>query len=315
MKAKSPKEAEKKEELPVHVRRKGINYEFPIQNRTFPRFLVKHSALSVYEEGQTNTEAVRGVLTNLSSSPDLVAEPIQLKFSGNMSSKGITGIAGEAIFDHRREDFKETFALTVAQIPVTEHILSDSKEANIALTKANMALDTKGHITAADMGFENIVKLQNTAFTAQAQGKDLQRILSGVLSDVKATQLKMTFGGPWSNLKLDVSSDLGKILQKALRAQFDQEVARMRKEVEEFVQARIKAERAKLEGEVEKAKLQVAEFEKKYTDQLKGYEAEANRQVEEAKKQLQGKVDEEKDKAKKKAEDELKKKMKGIKFP
>lgn len=325
VKAKTPKK-EEKEEIPVHERRKGKNYQFPILNRTYPIFYVKHSELSVLQDGQAQKEALHGTLTNLSSSPDLVAEPTTLKFSGDVTDKGITGITGEAIFDHRREDFKESFQLTIAHIPVAEHILSQSKEAKIWLQKAAMSMNTKAHITAEDLGIENIINLKDTSFGTEAQGKDLQRILEGVMNGVTGTQLKMSLGGPWKGLKMDVSSDLGKTLQKALRAQFDQEVARLRKEVESYVETRINAEKEKLTAEVAKAQGQLTEFQKKYEDQLKGYEAEANKRIEDAQNQLKGradeekkkaeaKVEEEKQKAKKKAEDELKKKMKGFKLP
>ncbi len=326
VKAKAPQKEEKKDEIPAPERRKGKNYQFPILNRTYPLFYVKHSELSVLQDGQAQKEALHGKLTNLSSSPDLVAEPTVLKFSGDMTEKGITGITGEATFDHRREDFKESFQMAIAHIPVAEHVLTQSKEAKILLQKAAMSLNAKGHITAENMGIENLIDLKDTTFATEAQGKDLQRILGGVMDGVKGTQLKMSLGGPWNGLKMDVSSDLGKNLQKALKAQFDQEVARLRKEVESYVQNRINAEKDKLMAEVAKAQNQLTEFEKKYADQLKGYEAEANKRIEDAQNQLKGRVDEEKkkaeakveeekQKAKKKAEEELKKKIKGIKLP
>lgn len=325
VKAKTPKK-EEKDEIPVHERRKGKNYQFPILNRTFPLFYVKHSELSVLQDGQAAKEALHGILTNLSSSPDLVAEPTLLKFSGDLPEKGINGISGQATFDHRYADFKESFEMAIQHIPVDEHALANSKDAKIMLQKAAMSLSAKGHITAADMGIENIINLRDAKFATEAKGKDLERILSGAMHGVSGTQLKMSLAGPWNGLKMDVSSDLGKTLQKAFKAQFDQEVAKLRKDVENYVENRINAEKDKLMAEVRKAQPQVAEFQKKYEDQLKGYEAEANKRIEEAENQLKGRVDEEKkkaeakaeeekQKAKKKAEEELKKKMKGIKLP
>lgn len=325
VKAKTPKK-EEKEQLPVRERRKGKNYQFPIVNRTFPLFYVKHSELSVLQDGQAVKEALHGKLTNLSSSPDLVAEPTVLKFSGDIPNKGINGVTGQATFDHRRDDFKESFELAIAQIPVNEHTLASSNEAKIILQKASMGLQMQGHITAQDMGIKNTINLKDTNFATEAKGKDLERILSGVMQGVSSTQLKMSLAGPWSSLKMDVSSDLGKSLQKAFKSQFDQEVAKLRNDVERYVQNRINAERDKLTAEVNKAQTQVAEFRKSYEDKLKVYEAEANKRIEEAQNQLKGraeeekkkaeaKAEEEKQKAKKKAEEELKKKIKGLKLP
>lgn len=298
------RQAKEKAALVGHERRHGRDYEFPMMHRTLPRFYLRKSELSMFEEGQTKTEAIHSTLTDLSSNPALVPQPIKWQLAGNLTAHGIQGIFADAVFDHRSDAFKESFQFGVKEVPLADYVLAQSKEAKIWLAKAHMAVSTQGHITADGLALENTLQLNQAAYRAQAEGKDLERILTGVLAGVSNTKLHTQLGGSWTNLKMSMASDVGKSLQHAVQQQFAAEVANARLEAEKYVDNRIQKERKQLDAKITDLESQVAATHNQYVAQLQNYEKEARQQADNFQNQLKGR-----------AEDELKKKLKSVAIP
>lgn len=280
-------------------RGEGKTYTYPRANG-YPLFWLKKSVISSKSTPDGFAGDLEGVITNVASHQALVGQPTMATIKGGFPQMNISGILGQLTLDHRQEPGKNSAELLVGSYILEKLKLSQSKEVNLELTKA----DASSEFRASMIGEEISVQLNNVfrspKYEVKAESSSTQRILDTVMNTIPAITVDATAKGRWDKLRFDIDSNLGRAISDSFQAFMKSEITRIKQEIRAQVDARVAQERGKLEAEYKKLKGEVDNV-------LKSKEKE----IEEAKGEIK-KLSQSSEKEKSKAKDDLKKKGKEL---
>ena len=153
-------------------------------------------------------------------------------------------------------------------------------------------------------------------FKVAATDKNVKRLLENVVGDLKKLDLNVRAKGSWSNLSLNINSNLGTKLANAIKAQISGEIKKARKQVEDHVRGLVNKEKGKLQGEFKKLENELGVSLKSREDAVKSIKTTADKKVNDAKNKVSSSVkskqNEGKKKGKAKAKSKAKKKLKNL---
>jgi uncharacterized protein (TIGR03545 family) len=304
------------------LRYAGTNFTFPVRNG-LPAFWLKNMQISSKETADGPLADMLGKLTNLSSTPALVAAPTRFSFEGSFRGAGIEGLKGDVTLDHRSVLARDEFKLAIARFPVDERILASSKDFSIKYGKAfgstNMAFMLQGE--KAQLSIET--RIRELTWQIDAVNERVKNLLTTSLLPLKEFSIDATAEGPFSQLNWQFSSNVADQLRIGLRQALARQLTELQDRLKAELDKRLTAEQAKLEAEMKKQlqgyEEQVALLLQLATDNEAAVEkikAEINKQVDAKKAELEQKVEAEKNKALEKQEEKLKEQLKGkLKIP
>jgi uncharacterized protein (TIGR03545 family) len=289
----------------------GQDISFP---RTFayPKFLLRHALIS----GATNATAaealqLKGEVRGITSDPPLYGRPAI--FDVQIFKETSNAYQVRAAFDHTTEVPKDTLQLRAANFRLGDVDLKNDKSylpaklvANRGAINATFALSGKSVLGQIDMDI-NKVDFQFGAATSDA----ITELIRGVFRPLEQLRITAQVQGPANDLKLHIGSNLDNIFatrvnelvqasfaraQQEIRLRINQETTKRRQQVEAFLN--------------EKQKLAMAELNKYQTlidEQLAV--------VENKKKEIEKRIEDEKKRATGEAKKKLENVLKGLKKP
>ena len=251
---------EKAEEVKVKQRDKGRDVLF--KEKTYPTLLISKINISGTTAKTKEEQGVdfSGLIKYISSSPDMVSEPITLNISGNNNAQKLN-IAGT--FDHRTNNSKDVLKVSFYGLSGKDLNL----EPNAYLPLIDTAnLDFVGNFDIDSFGFKSVVDLS----VNNIKEKNLNSIdgnlkyLAQVTNTIKSFKVNLSAQTQNSeNLDVKITSDIDKKLYDAINKLFSSKVneakEKIKQTVNELAQAKIKEIEKSLEGNKNEVLKQIKE--------------------------------------------------------
>lgn len=291
-------------------RGKGQNYQFGRPN-SYPLFWVKRTDItSKAAKGGMNGD-VQGYMTDLTSDPPSVGRPTVLDVKGSFPEQKIDSAELKVIIDHVTSVPKEFLGFKVNGFPVQGQMLSNSDDVKFGFEDAvgDSVLALKLQEENVDMSLNN--SITNIKYVAQAKSQHVDDILKGVVKDIPKITLDASATGTWSDLKLDVQSNLATELQKGFEKQIQAKIDEAKKKVDEFIEKNIGSKKRELTAQYDQLKKQYLGAADKKKEEINQVTNAAQNKTDESKKQGQKQGE---DKAKQEVQKGLEDLKKNFKF-
>jgi uncharacterized protein (TIGR03545 family) len=255
-----PKKSAEEKAKEVKQRDKGRDVLF--KEKTYPTLLISKINISGTTAKTKEEQGLvfSGLIKYISSSPDMVSEPITLNISGNNNSQKLN-IAGT--FDHRTNNSKDV--LKVSFYGLSGQVLNLEPNAYLPLIDtAN--LDFVGNFDIDSVGFKSVVDLS----VNNIKEKNLKSIdgnlkyLAQITNTIKSFKVNLSAQTQNSeNLDVKITSDIDKKLYDAINKLFSSKVneakGKIKQKVNELAQAKIKEIEKSLEGNKNEVLKQIKE--------------------------------------------------------
>ncbi len=239
---------EDRQTLVPRKRGEGQNIRFPI-TKGYPLFWLKKAAVSSQANTSEFSGNLSGELTNVTSSPRLVGQPAILKLEGDFPSQEIHGFSGEVTVDHTQDSPKESFNFRVASYPLKGLKLIESSDLTFNITQSTPRLSFGGVIEGGNisLAIQNVFRENN--YEIDADKKLVKDIFTRVVAGLPEIDLNASFEGSFENFTMSLNSNLGSHLADGFKREIQAEIENKQKEVEAFVQNKVRAQKQKLNSE------------------------------------------------------------------
>lgn len=199
---------------PAAASRRGVDVPFP-KERSWPRFWLKKLALSGAADFGGPLE-LKGMATDWSTEPALVAEPARLSLAG---AQGERALSISVVSDRRRAEAADSFEVSARGLPFAAQALG---EGPYAVSAGAGVADARGRVVLAAgrlSGEAAVAAVPSSLAPAGAGGNPLaDKALAAALSGLKRVELKAAVAGTPEAPQLSLSSNLGAAAAGALKA-------------------------------------------------------------------------------------------------
>jgi uncharacterized protein (TIGR03545 family) len=292
--------------LQPRPREHGVTYEFG-RAKAYPLFWVRRISISS-KGNQPPYGEMQGEITDISSNQLLTERPTVFNFHGNFPTQGYQGVSGQVSLDTRQAESLADFNLTVNQYGVEHRPLLDSKDVKIDFQKADGDFKIQGRLN----NFETLQmslhsSLRESTFDISTSNDNLKEILKKSFADLSIVTISAKAEGPVLNPNLEIDSNAGGVLQKALERQLAAQIAELKAQLNRAIQGQVGAERAKVESQLNGFKAQGSAAIQKLQDQLNAEKARAQQSSEQSQKSGQQQAQKQLQEQGQKAIDDLRK--------
>jgi len=291
-----------KEEKPPRMKGQTIYFVTP---QRYPNFWIKNIELS----GHTTAGlSIGGMLKNVVSQQTIIGQPTSFVVEAKRKDGANVELLGE--FNYLSEQPREHFTLTMGKMPLQNVSLSHStllpQKIQTGSGNVRVTLDLSGNSVHGDMDFaaENL----SFAYATPTAEKKIDELLRHLLQSAAMIDLQVSLASSEDRTHFSLNSNLDDLFIRELKAMAGQEIVKARARIESYVGEQVTHYKQQFEALV-KSKTQMMQQE------MAGYENLLNSQkqlVDEKQKQLQSRIEEEKQKGTKQVEDEVKKRLKGL---
>ena len=298
-KSNDEKAEAKEEQLVPKQRSQGRDFKFPKQ-KAYPLFWLKHAHISSNESSSELSGNIKGEIKNATTDPQLLGLPTTIDIEGDFPKQGIFHFQSYIVVDHTTDTPFEKIRIEVGEYPLGRKKLSDSQDVKLALTKAKGNIKISG--ISRDETIHFLVKNQfnNVSYEIDAKSKIVNEVLTNVTSDLPDISVNAEASGPWSALKWKVNSNLGKELSKGFKKELQAKIDEAKKNLDDYVNSKIKAEKDKLNSQFNQIKNFVDAQLDNRKQELEKAKQQANNELSNKKKGSTGDIKQEAKKAEKK---------------
>lgn len=290
-------------------RSQGISYEFGRPN-SYPAFWIKKISVSSQAGATPAAGTVAGIIEDISSNQVLTGKPTVAKLKADFPTDGIRDFGLNLVLDNRQAESVVSFDMGISAYPVAERAIVQSPDVNLSFRKATGGFTSTGKLTGLrniDLKFNNV--FQSVVYDVRAENSTVQELLRGIFSGIPQVTVDASLSGQLPEFHLDIASNLGSEIQKGFEKQIQLKVAEAKKKIDDYVNAQIGAQKAKLEGEIKRFKAQLDHEIKKVQDMISGQKAQAEAKINESRKQAENQAKQQLQKEGRKAVEDLKKKF------
>jgi uncharacterized protein (TIGR03545 family) len=246
---KEEKLARGSESLVPRERGEGQTFHFPVTTG-YPLFWLKRAAISSeMAQGEWAGKA-KGELTGLSSHPEISGQPFRLALNGSFPKQELEGLEIVAVVDRAQEEPSESLSLSLASAPLSPWTLSAGDSTRLILQSGKVSGSGKLALKGDGVEFRLATEIRDPNFTTEVSSQQLREILSGALKDVPKMTLSAKVVGPWSDLAIDMDSNLGTVLSAAFQKQLQGKLTEAKKQLDSLVEAKLGPVREQLNGEL-----------------------------------------------------------------
>ncbi len=302
-----------KPEIEYPARFKGQNIQFPV-DRAYPKWWIKNIALSGGEDKKQDPEYIygKGQVKNVTNNQKITGVPLTIALKG---TRGETyAVTFDAMFDRTKDVSHDLYKATLEGVKSGDFTIGQSDFLPGKIT--NMLTDVGVKVDVPGTGFDAVIgaDFRNMSLVFErAPRNDVERIARSILESVRGFHLDVRFWNTNGKLDVALATDLDDQIAARTKQVIGEEVARLEREVRAKIDEKIAEKRKEFEKIYEQKKAEVE-------GRIREYETLINEKiamVEAKKKELQDRVEAEKNKqvndAKKKVEDEAKKRLEGLK--
>jgi uncharacterized protein (TIGR03545 family) len=232
---------EKKKEENVVIppkRSEGKNYQFPITTG-YPLFWLKRAAISSKGTAESYSGQVSGELTNVTTSPKQIKKPIRLELKGDFPASNIMGVSLVLGADLTQEVSSYTSLLQVNSFNVPEKMFVNDNKLKFGFQKANASTTLSARLEGDQVKMKWISAITKPQFLVETSNKIAKEILSNVVNNIPVINISGTANGPFSNLNMDVTSNLGTELGQGFTREIGAKVFEAQNKINTLVEEKI----------------------------------------------------------------------------
>ncbi|MCX6131586.1 MAG: TIGR03545 family protein, partial [Proteobacteria bacterium] len=227
----------------------GTDFSFP-ERPGLPGFWLKKLEMSSLETAEGPLGNILGRLSNFSSAPELINDPVLLHLEGQFKQAGIEGLKLDLSFDHRQALAHDELQLKLAKFPIADRILVNSKAYTLAYYKANGALALNFKLDGEKVKINLDSQLEQITWRLEAESEKLKSLLDNTFAPLSSVHLAANADGSWQDLNWKISSNLVDQLRSSLQRALSQQLKAERDRLETELKVRLESERDKLELQV-----------------------------------------------------------------
>ncbi|MBU1170623.1 MAG: TIGR03545 family protein [Proteobacteria bacterium] len=244
----SGSDKEKEQEVPQHDRGKGVYVAFKEKNPS-PGFLIKHADLSlVLDAGR-----MEGALDQVTNEQSLTGLPMTLSLAST-EMKTMKGIKIVGVLDRvKKNEDKDALMLSVKDMNIDGLALASGSPMGVRMDKALADFDMNIKINGKKLEGTLAAALDPMTLNSLNPEKNdrLSRALSKALADVKAMKIGASLSGTVDDYKVNLESDLDKIVKNAVQGIVKDLSDEFAKELQVAVQEKIQGQIKDLTGKLD----------------------------------------------------------------
>lgn len=194
------------------LRGKGVDVRFR-EYAPLPDFLIKRASVTL----SIPTGDFSGLITNITGDQDILGSPMRIRLSGE-KLKGLQSALLEGEVNRvAPERPKDLMNLAVRQYRLHDFTLSDNKYVPISVKEALADFKLNAEIRGASLKADIASAFRSAAIDAvsKEEGNAILDTIAAALSNVKAFSFNADAAGTIDDFKLNVTSDLDSVLNKA----------------------------------------------------------------------------------------------------
>jgi uncharacterized protein (TIGR03545 family) len=202
---------EKKEEKDVVVPRKrseGKNYQFPVTTG-YPLFWLKRAAISSKGTADSYTGQVSGELTNVTTSPKQIKKPIVLDMRGDFPGVKVMGVKAMLTADFTHDVGRQSALIQVNSFVVPEKLFVNDKKTKFGFKNAIGTTTISAALEEEQVKMSWNSALNKPQFIVESDSKLAKEMLGNILNNIPMININGSARGTFSNLDMDITSNLG----------------------------------------------------------------------------------------------------------
>lgn len=203
-----PEKKENEDEVIPRKRSEGKNYDFPITTG-YPFFWLKRAAISSSGTAESYSGNVSGELTNVTNAPKQIGRPLVLDMRGDFPGAKIMGVKAIFTVDHTKQVGKQSAFIQVASFNVPEKLFVDDKKMKFGFKNAIGTSTIKASLEQEQVNMSWESALNKPQFVVETSSKLAKEMLVNVLNAIPMININGSASGTFSNLNLNISSNLG----------------------------------------------------------------------------------------------------------
>lgn len=228
----------------------GRDYAFG-HPRGYPAFWLRRALVTSRLPGGNG---LSGEITDVSTDQALVGRPLVARLQGDFPQQGVAGIKAELVIDHTTQEPVERMALSVARYGVTGRTLVNSPNVTLGFSEAVAAAGLTAELRGEQVAMQVSNQFREVGFETTAQSAVVREMMNASLAGLSTVNLDARAHGSWSDLDLQLTTNLGDALVRGMKRYLQGRMDEARKRIEAQVNQRIAAQRERLvarRGEVE----------------------------------------------------------------
>lgn len=231
------KEPESDSEIIRPVRGKGVSVRFREED-PLPDFLIRNIAASI----QVAAGSFAGTIKNVTPDQDVLGLPLSFTFGGE-SLQGLRSISFNGILDHITPDrSRDTMNIAIEGYSIAEGTTgaAENKPATITGGLLDLSAQVVLQQQAVNANIQANLKEANFSGSTDQPGDIASQAITAALSGVSNVSVKAVISGTMANYKIELSSDLDKILKQAVANTIKDQTAKFEQTLKDGVMAQVK---------------------------------------------------------------------------
>lgn len=227
-------------------RGEGEYIRFP-EEQPLPRFLIKRAAVDGIAEMAGTPVDFSGHLNDITHQPAIWGKPMTLDIDGRAG--GGTSLAVSGTFDHRQEPGRDSLDFTVRQLTLKDATFSAGKRLPIVLEQGLADIDGSLNVTGGELDASVNTRISQADFAVGGDAGETAQRLARAIETVSSFSLELDLTGTLGNPDISLSSDLDRVIGKALGEEVRAKVAEARQELENKLRAELEPQLEVLAGQ------------------------------------------------------------------
>jgi uncharacterized protein (TIGR03545 family) len=233
-----PEKKEEKNEIIPSPRAEGRTYLYPVTT-SYPLFWLKRAAISSQGTPGSYSGDLKGELTNVTTDPKHVKKPVLLDIQGNFPDVQVMGVKALVTIDHTQMTPKQSTMLQVNSFPVAERLFVNNENLKFGFLNANGSTTFTAALTDGHIDMKWTSALAQPKFMVETKNKVAKEMLDNILSGVPVININGSASGSFTQLKMNINSNLGEELSQGFSREIGAKVAAAHAKLNSLVQDQI----------------------------------------------------------------------------
>jgi uncharacterized protein (TIGR03546 family) len=224
-------------------------YQFPAWNE-YPSFWLKKLKFSSISAKGTANGNMNGELTDLTTDPKIVNQPMIMMLSGNFPTNNIFGFFATLTIDHRNNP-TESLSLNIKNYPMANIFIPSSKNNLLEIKNAKGSLAYLIQTSKDKFRIESTQEIKSYVSKNEIKNKFLKPITEKALMESPSIRIQTRATGSWKNNNIEVQSNLGKAMAKELFVDNKSKLHSLNQKIEELFAHKIQTSKDELEEQIQ----------------------------------------------------------------
>jgi uncharacterized protein (TIGR03545 family) len=233
-----PEKKKEENEVIPPKRSEGKYYQFPITTG-YPLFWLKKAAISSKGTKDSYSGQVSGELTNVTTSPSQIGKPVVLDLQGDFPASKINGVRAVLTADFTRAVGKQSALIQVNSFAVPEKLFVNDEKLKFGFLSANGSTTLTANLQEQELQMSWTSALTKPQFLVETSNKLAKEMLTNIVNNIPVITINGNARGSFSNLAMDISSNLGTELGQGFTREIGAKVAEAQGKINALVDEKI----------------------------------------------------------------------------